>query len=198
QLLTGADLTELTDFFAPGQFRQLSEAQRLSAPSFQLMRSGVRLATLDGLTGGPATVQQVGYERLVLAAAPSPPAGTPIIAPAQPEASLVAVSAPVAELTERRSMVAMPAQQFQQLTQRSTINQSYATAQPSYLAPAEVYWQEDEYVLVRADTLTRYAATRYANQAQATAALHAVVASDARLQDELLVMPAYQLTLQSV
>ncbi|MFD2788106.1 hypothetical protein ACFSX6_21800, partial [Hymenobacter rubripertinctus] len=197
QLLTGADLTELTDFFAPGQFRQLSEAQRLSAPSFQLMRSGVRLATLDGLTGGPATVQQVGYERLVLAAAPSPPAGTPIIALAPTEASLVA-SAPVAELTERRSMVAMPAQQFQQLSQNSALSQSYATAQPSYLAPDEVYWQEDQYVLVRADTLTRYAATRYANEAQATAALQAVVAADARLRGELLVMPAYQLTLQSV
>lgn len=192
QLLTGADLAEITDFFAPGQFRQMSEAQRLSAASFQLMRSGVRLRTLEGLTGGPATVQQVGYELLVLASPVA--AGTPIIAPAQPEASLVA-SAPVAEGTERRRMVDMPALQFQQLSEGSTINQAYATAQPSYLAPAEVYWQEDEYVLVRADTLTRYAATRYANEAQATAALDAVVAADARLRGELLVMPAYQLAL---
>ena len=195
QLLTGNDLAEITDFFAPGEFRQMSEAQRLSAASFQLMRSGVRLRTLEGLTGGPATVQQVGYELLVLGSPVA--AGTPIIAPTQPEAALVA-SAPVAEGTERRRMVDMPALQFQQLTQNSALSQSYATAQPSYLAPAEVYWQEDQYVLVRADTLTRYAATRYANEAQATAALQAVVAADARLRGELLVMPAYQLQLQSV
>ena len=196
-VLTGADLAEITDFFAPGEFRQMSEAQRLSAPSFQLMRSGVRLATLDGWTGGPATVQKVGYELLVLAAPVA--TGTPIIAPAQPEASLVAAPATSpASAAERRRTVDMPARQFQQLSQRSTINQAYATAQPSYLAPAEVYWQEDAYVLVRADTLTRYAATTFANEAQATAALQAAVTADSRLRGELLVVPAYQLALESV
>ncbi|MFD2788133.1 DUF6603 domain-containing protein [Hymenobacter rubripertinctus] len=195
-LITGADLTELTDFFAPGEFRQLSEAQRLSAPSFQLMRSGVRLGLLDGFTGGSATVQKVGYELLVLG---SPtPAGTPIIPTPSTEAARNAAPTAGASAPARRQLVPMPAQQFQQLSQNSAIGQAYAQAHPSYLAPEEVYWREDAYVLARADTLTRYAATTYANEAQATAALEAAVAADSRLRGELLVVPAYQLDLQSV
>ena len=39
------------DAFAPGQFRRMSDGEKLSAPSFQSLLSGLRITSVDGLDG---------------------------------------------------------------------------------------------------------------------------------------------------
>jgi hypothetical protein len=110
--ITGAALggqavpqADVTDFFAPAQFITMTDAQKLSAPSFESMSSGVTLGStaltvpLTPSTAGTATVADTSstaqWDMLVLdspdpaaAAAPSPallpPAPTPPAMPAPP------------------------------------------------------------------------------------------------------------------
>ena len=59
---------EAREFFAPDQFRNLSQAERLSLPSFQRLPNGLRLKNLSRLTAGrhpQATRRVVQYERLL-------------------------------------------------------------------------------------------------------------------------------------
>jgi hypothetical protein len=196
QLGTGANvlvlpataLGEIADFFAPSQFRQMRDAEKLSAPSFQAMRSGVRVNALKGFEGGNATVQKAEYELIVLGATPATDNG--IVAEAN-----AAIAAPA---SEQRKRVSMPAEQFQQLAKNSAIGRSYEQATPSFQAPEQVYWREDNYALARASTFTRYGTVFYPNEAEATAALQKAVRDDPGLGGELLVVPAYQLELESV
>jgi hypothetical protein len=52
QVMTGTK--PLTDYFAPGQFLQLTEAQSLSRPSFEQLQSGVEIAGIAVSFGGQA------------------------------------------------------------------------------------------------------------------------------------------------
>ncbi|WP_035566856.1 DUF6603 domain-containing protein, partial [Hymenobacter sp. IS2118] len=58
------------DFFAPAQFQALTDAQKLSLPSFQLLPCGLRLARLGGLVADErATLRVVYYEHKLLSGA---------------------------------------------------------------------------------------------------------------------------------
>jgi hypothetical protein len=58
-------LTDLDDFFAPAQFEDMSDSQKLSSPSFEPMHAGVEVWS-DRLTQGPSTGQGVLYETEIL------------------------------------------------------------------------------------------------------------------------------------
>jgi len=106
RVLTAGEVTAVTDFFAPAQFITMTDAQKLSAPSFEAMGSGVTLgpATLTVAqtqgTGGTATVTATSataqWDMLVLdspdpTSAPAPsPAPALAAAPDPPPVTLPA------------------------------------------------------------------------------------------------------------
>jgi hypothetical protein len=55
----------VTDFFAPAAFRELSERDKLAAPSYEPRTSGVRAAGFDGLRTDYVIGRPVAYEVLV-------------------------------------------------------------------------------------------------------------------------------------
>ena len=102
QALPAANLTAVTDFFAPAQFITMTDAKKLSAPSFESMGSGV---TLDPAALTVAQTQAAGtaavtvtpvnaqWNQLVL---DSPdPAQTPAPASANPAPATPAPASPV-------------------------------------------------------------------------------------------------------
>jgi hypothetical protein len=62
-----ATVTPLTDRFAPAQFTAMSDDQKLSAPSFEDMRSGAALGADGYASGSPVTVT-VAHEQLLVTA----------------------------------------------------------------------------------------------------------------------------------
>jgi hypothetical protein len=56
--------SELTEWFAPGQFYDLSEDERLSSPSFEEMPGGMRFGD-DGVDSGPAQPFTLDYEQII-------------------------------------------------------------------------------------------------------------------------------------
>jgi hypothetical protein len=58
-----AGVSSLEDYFAPAQFLELSDAQKLSRPSFERMDAGIEL-TIDAVTHGPPISVAVKYETI--------------------------------------------------------------------------------------------------------------------------------------
>lgn len=161
------------DFFAPDQFRRLTDAQKLSAPSFQRLPCGLRLKRLAGLVADPrATRRVVEYERKLVD-------GT---------SGGVTTAAPLK----------MSGEVFQQLARGGALGQAVQAAQPSARAPRPVGWAEDTYAVVHAATLAVYDApdhARFGSQAEAEQYRQGLVARQPALADEVLVVPSYELAL---
>jgi hypothetical protein len=62
-----ADLSPLEDLFAPGQFRALTDDQKLALPSFEAMRSGATLGA-PALAHGRAVAVTTMYEQRIITA----------------------------------------------------------------------------------------------------------------------------------
>lgn len=181
--LPNVSLNPVMDFFAPEQFRRMTDAQKLSSPSFQLMRSGYRLKGLDGFSGGRPVSKIVDYEQLVIPAITN--SGSQELAD-----RTVMRSAPVYS-----SRFTPDEKLFQRLARNSSINRAYQKEVTSALVPKPVSWAEDTYVVVDARDLTPYGVTTvsFQNEAEATAYLKVKVASGTIQAGALLVMPSYQL-----
>jgi hypothetical protein len=54
------------DAFAPAQFQELTDAQKLSTPAFRLERSGVVLSSADELQSSVSITRNVRYEEIVV------------------------------------------------------------------------------------------------------------------------------------
>jgi hypothetical protein len=54
------------DAFAPAQFQELTDAQKLSTPAFRLERSGVVLSSADELQSSASITRNVRYEEIVV------------------------------------------------------------------------------------------------------------------------------------
>nr|GEU80794.1 hypothetical protein [Tanacetum cinerariifolium] len=66
-LASRGELEAVRDFFAPDQYRRLSDREKLSSPSFQLLPCGVRVKSFAGLVGATtATRRVVEYETLLI------------------------------------------------------------------------------------------------------------------------------------
>ena len=58
--------TSTTAHFAPGEYLELTEQQKLSRPSFERMPSGLTLEGTQGITLGNSRALSVGYEQRVI------------------------------------------------------------------------------------------------------------------------------------
>lgn len=161
------------DFFAPDQFQALTDAQKLSLPSFQLLPCGLRLASLAGLVADDkATLRVVEYEHKLISGASGGAATTP-----PPR---------------------MSAMGYQQLVRGGALGQEVEAARPSARAPQPLNWAEEAYVVVHAATLELYdpvGHARFATQVEAEQYRQGLVAATPALAEEVLVVPEYQLEL---
>jgi len=166
------------EFFAPDQFRRLSEAERLSLPSFQLLPSGLRVTSLGGFArAAVATRRVVTYEQLLYQGAATGTAAGGTLAPltgAQPSA-----------------------RRLGQLARGGALGRAVQASQPSARAAQPVGWAETAYAVVAAATLLPYpdpvsgkAQDHFDTQVQAEQYCRAQPTAA-----ELLVVPAYQLAL---
>jgi hypothetical protein len=131
---------DVREFFAPDQFTKLTDAQKLSAASFQLLPNGVRIKSLDGLVAAPtATRRIIEYERHDLLSGNT--GGS------------------------RR----LGKDTYRQLARGSALGQAVQAALPSGRAAKAVSWEEDTYEVVSAATLDAYppAPTGFKSQAEA-------------------------------
>ncbi|GAB3638759.1 hypothetical protein GCM10027422_43490 [Hymenobacter arcticus] len=160
-----APLEAVREFFAPDQFTTLSEAQRLSLPSFQLLPSGLRLKSLAGLTSTTQVTRRVvAYEQKLL------------------------------DGTSGGHRIKVEADQFRQLAKGGALGQAVAAARPSARAPQPVGWAEDTYAVANAADLTAYAGhAAFSTQVEAEQYRQAVVAAQPSLAPEVLVVPSYEL-----
>jgi hypothetical protein len=71
--VAAAALDGLEDLFAPGQFRALTEEQKLSLPSFESMRSGATIGTPALAHGRVVSVPVLYEQRIVTAEGVTPP-----------------------------------------------------------------------------------------------------------------------------
>jgi hypothetical protein len=55
----------VSDFFAPGQFFEMSDSDKLASPSFELMQSGIRIG-MDTVAFGTAMGADVEYETIII------------------------------------------------------------------------------------------------------------------------------------
>jgi len=162
---TDAPLEAVREFFAPDQFTALTDAQRLSLPSFQLLPSGLRLKSLAGLTSTTQVTRRVvAYEQKLL------------------------------DGTSGGQHLKVGADQFRQLAKGGALGQAVAAAQPSARAPQPVGWHEDSYAVANAADLTAYAGhAAFPTQAEAEQYRQALVAAQPSLAPEVLVVPSYEL-----
>jgi len=158
-------LEPVREFFAPDQFTALTDAQRLSVPSFQLLANGLRLKGLAGLTSTTQVTRRVvAYEQKLL------------------------------DGTSGGHRLKVGAEQFRQLAKGGTLGQAVAAARPSARAPRPVGWAEDRYAVANAADLTAYAGhASFPTQVEAEQYRQAVVAAQPALAAEVLVVPSYEL-----
>jgi hypothetical protein len=71
-----ADLTPVAEYFAPAQFFDMPDDQKLSAPSFELMAAGVRIGA-DSSAFGSAVAADLSYEEIIVDSAATTEPETP-------------------------------------------------------------------------------------------------------------------------
>ncbi len=84
---TGASQTaeEVDDFFAPGEFRQMTDDQKLSAPAFESLPAGLRFGSRAYAVGGRVVEGQIDFTTSTLYRSPSAPMATaPVVAAVAP------------------------------------------------------------------------------------------------------------------
>jgi Family of unknown function (DUF6603) len=85
-----ATVNPLTDRFAPAQFTAMSDDEKLSAPSFEELRSGATLGADGYATGAPVTVSVIHEQLLVTAPGIPEPKSKRVAIPADVFATLTA------------------------------------------------------------------------------------------------------------
>ena len=207
--VSGANLEEIRDHFSPGQFRQMSDAEKLSAPSFQTMRSGARLGiVVEGLTGGASVIRTAQYElKIARNVAQGDLAGrlassSDTLSAAQKEAITSDASSQIVQPTGPDPVVStsvkvpMASQLSERLARNGAVGRtarSYEQRRPSRMAPDKVFWDEDTYAVVSTRNLLPHVNTPFPNEASATQALGDALRTNPNLTGELQVIPAYQL-----
>lgn len=100
--------TAETDWFAPGQFTDLTDDQALTRPAYELLTSGLRLAG-SGTVDGPSAHVTLTTKEILLPAKPTLPDKQVVMFPAWILTSAAGPPAPPATVTTEQWIVTTPA-----------------------------------------------------------------------------------------
>ena len=96
----------VTDLFAPAQFREMTDDEKLTAPAFEPMQAGIRFAS-PAYVCGPAVVEpEIRYAREIIYRPPQPAAPPAAVAPAPTRIAAAAATTPVPVTAVKLSPVA--------------------------------------------------------------------------------------------
>ena len=100
--------TAETDWFAPGQFTDLTDDQALTRPAYELLTSGLRLAG-DGTVDGPSAQVTLTTKEILLPAKPTLPDKQVVMFPAWILTSAAGPPARAVTVTTEQWIVTTPA-----------------------------------------------------------------------------------------
>jgi hypothetical protein len=162
---------EVRDDFAPAQFREMTDAERLASKSFEKLKSGVRLRASEELQSSYCVTRDVVYESSVI--------------------DREGLRAPLPPVRDNFGV-------FAALVKGSAVSKSALSAErdaPSPLGPRPVGVGREGFVVVSTADLRPAAAARvesFASETEAAAHLAELIESDPRLDGGVQVVPAYE------
>jgi hypothetical protein len=163
--------TEARDEFAPAQFREMTDAERLASKSFEKLKSGVRLRASEELQSSYCVTRDVVYESIII--------------------DREGLRAPLPPVRDSFGV-------FATLVRGSAVSKSSLSAErdaPSPLGPRPVGVRPEGFVVVSTANLQPAAgalASAFASETEAAAHLAELVEADPRLAGEVQVVPAYE------
>jgi hypothetical protein len=165
-----AGLRAVTEEFAPAAFRELSDADKLAAASYESMKGGIAAVGSDALITDYVLGRPVSYERIVDGGAPgAPPARTTTVSAAATFAPLVRGGAVGSSVLSRKAAV-----------------------RREHGRVRAVVASEDRFSVVSTANLRVVdAQSQNLSRSQAQARLRALIAAGRR-DDELDIIPAYR------
>ncbi len=166
-------LTEIKDFFAPGEYLQLTKDERLYRPSFEQFKSGVKFKGTEAYKGGAFVSKLLEYELIEME--------TKI----EPRASQ-AVSINYNTMARMTSGGAV-----------GNSSLSNARNSPSALSPAAVQWQDQGFAIADLSVLSRFggndAPSTFSTQAEAEEYLQQLLHQLPEMEGLLEVVPEFEL-----
>jgi hypothetical protein len=161
--------TPVTDLFAPAQFFDRTDAEKLSSPSFQPYGAGVRIADSERLDSDHYTVRNVDFELTYI--------------DSQRETAPAAVRF-------RPDLLAFDTLALAGAVAQSPI--SFATTRTSALAPGAAVVGAEAYHVVSVDDLTPVGVGAASSERGAIERMNAVLADRPGLRGRLQVVPAHE------
>jgi hypothetical protein len=162
--------------FAPAQFFDLTDADKLASPSFKTFPSGVRVGDADRMRTGYAAAREVKYELKYIDSARDQRLGQP----GTPGLFDVDVHA-------------FNAWSLQGAIAKSEL--SFARRRKSTRAPAEVGVFQESFAIVKADSLTLFDADSLMSSERAALQRRAaLIAANPALRDALHIVPAFEMS----
>lgn len=205
------------EFFSPGQFKQLTEAEKVTRPSFEPMPAGIKIKPTQALFTSPKQDKVVTYEEILLAP-PVAPSGNNLTIVSAPQANILSNTSTIGANPSQGS-VGLPTSQAIQRVERQTPEndlffynaQLHNASAQSSLAPQEGIESDlqalpkgELYYIVSSIDLqpftepTHLPNVKGLSQQQAQETLEKIVGSDPALDGLLLVLPAYELEIFNV
>ncbi|OJJ19697.1 hypothetical protein BKI52_19385 [marine bacterium AO1-C] len=205
------------EYFSPGQFKQLTEAEKVTRPSFEPMPAGVKIKPTQALFTSPKQDKLVAYEEILLAP-PVASSGNNLIIMSAPQANVVGNANTIGVNPAQVNVGLTPAQAIQRVERQAPENplffynaQNHNASAQSGLAPQEgidnnlqALPKGEQYYIVSSIDLQPFTdATHLPNatalsQQQAQEKLERILESDPALDGLLLVLPAYELEIFNV
>ncbi len=162
--------------FAPAQYFDLSDADKLASPSFKRFASGVRVGDAERWRTGYAAAREVRYERTYIDSQRDQRLGQP----------------------GPRGLFPVDAGAFNTWTLRGATAKSalsFARRRKSTLAPAEVGVFQEPFAIVRSESLALFDSESLMGTEQAALQRRdALIASNPALRDALQVVPVFEMS----
>ncbi|HEY0377474.1 MAG TPA: DUF6603 domain-containing protein [Pyrinomonadaceae bacterium] len=162
---------EARDEFAPAQFREMTDAERLASKSFEKLKSGVRLRASEELQSSYCVTRDVEYESIII--------------------DHEGLRAPLPPVRDSFGV-------FAALVKGSAVSKSSLSAERdalSPLGPRPVGVGREGFAVVSAADLkpaTGVRASAFASETEAAAHLAELIEANPRLAGEVQVVPAYE------
>lgn len=162
--------SDLQEFFAPSQFRSLSNSQKISGKSFEKMASGVTFKGTEDLSLSKVVIKPVEYETIIV----DKPDGV--------TRTKKKLDARTAELLE----------DFDLFLGGSSVTRSVLS---SKFKPRneKVKVNDEKYVIADMDSLTKQNTTSYTSKTEAQEAMNALINNDPWLAEKLQVIEEFEL-----